>query len=169
MDFILQLNIVDWVIIGVLALSSFISFMRGFAREAFSLIVWVAAFIIARMFSFSLANLLVGSIDNEQLRLGVAFAGLFITTLIIGALINNLIGDLIKMTGLSGTDRMLGSLFGVARGMVVVLIILAVLARTNLNQQPVWQGSLLVPQFLQMEEWSKNVAQEILKKITSVG
>ena len=155
-------NIVDWVIVLAVLLSGLISFFRGFTKEAFSLVVWVAAFIIARMFSPSLSTLLIDQIDNFQLRFAVSFAALFIATLIVGTLVNNLLGDVIKISGLSGTDRMLGIIFGLARGFVVVLVAVLLSMKTPVVDSENWRQSVLIPKFVMMEAWSKQMTEDML-------
>ncbi|MDO6805115.1 CvpA family protein, partial [Wenyingzhuangia sp. 1_MG-2023] len=104
--------VVDWVILAVLGISSLISLKRGFVREALSLAVWIGAFVVARMFSGNLATLLTDYIETNSLRWIAAFVVLFLGTLAIGAMVNHLIVEVVRLTGLSGTDRILGMVFG---------------------------------------------------------
>jgi membrane protein required for colicin V production len=102
------MNLADAIILIAIAISALLSVRRGFTREAFSLLTWVAAFIIARLFSPALDLLLQDQIATPSLRAAVAFGLLFVLTLVVGALINHLLGELIRVTGLSSTDRLLG-------------------------------------------------------------
>lgn len=145
--------IADWVVIGIVLVSSLVSIKRGFVKEALSLATWIAALIIGRLFAGQLSTLLVDYIDTPSIRLGVAFAVLFAATLIVGAMVNHLMGEFVKMTGLSGTDRVFGMVFGVARGAVIVLVLVMILHPTPIAQDPWWQESLLIPQFLEIVEW----------------
>jgi membrane protein required for colicin V production len=99
---------IDWVIIALIAVSTLISLKRGFVREALSLVTWVGAFIIARTFHPQMQSLLESTVETPLVRLIAAFAILFFGTLIVGAIINNMIGHLVRATGLSATDRVLG-------------------------------------------------------------
>ena len=84
------MNGADWIIVAVLSASGLLSLWRGFVKEAISLVVWIAAFGIGIAFSPKLSVLLAGSIDsleNDSLRLILAFILLFIGTLIVGGLI----------------------------------------------------------------------------------
>jgi membrane protein required for colicin V production len=144
---------IDYAIIIVIGLSTLISLIRGFAKEAMSLVVWFAAFFIASQFYQDLA-VHITQINDEVLRNGVAIAILFVVTLIVGALVNYLIGQLVSKTGLSGTDRLLGLCFGALRGALIVSAILFFMdAFTGAPKTDWWQGSQLVPEFGVVIQW----------------
>ena len=155
-----MLNWADLSIIAIIALSSLFSLKRGFVKEALSLVTWIAAFIIARTFNPNLQTLLVSLIDTEVFRAIAAFAILFIGTLIVGAVINNLIALLVKATGLSATDRLLGVVFGVARGLIVVLVIIAVLRVTPFAEDVWWNESVMITKLQVLEQWSRAVFED---------
>jgi membrane protein required for colicin V production len=111
MDQISSIATLDWVVFAVITLSTLLSLKRGFIKEVLSLITWVLAFVIAVKFSSQMQSLIVDQVQNDQIRYIVAFASLFVASLCVGALINFLLGSLIKITGLSSTDRVLGMLF----------------------------------------------------------
>ena len=144
---------VDIVIPGIIAISALFSLMRGFVREALSLIGWLAAFWIALTFAKSLADLFLSGITLPSVRMVVAFTILFVVTLVLTALINHLAGQLVKRTGLTGTDRMIGMVFGVARGVVVVAAMVFLAGLTTLPQDPWWQESLLIGVFQELATW----------------
>ncbi len=141
---------VDYVIIGIIALSSVMSLVRGFVREALSLALWILAFWVAFSFFRDLAVHLEPHISVPSARFGTAFAILFLTTLILGALVNFLIAQLVQKTGLSGTDRLLGVLFGAARGVVLVAIMVLLAGLTALPSDAWWQRSQLIPYFQEL-------------------
>lgn len=163
------MNWADWAIIAIVGISMFFSLLRGFVREAMSLVTWVAAFIIARLFSPSLVVLLQPYIETPSLQLGAAFALLFFATLIVGALITRLIGMLVSATGLSATDRVIGMAFGAVRGGILVVIILALVGTTPAINDPWWSQSQLIPTFLSMESWTKEMATDVGKMIWKAG
>lgn len=147
---------VDFFIIGIIGLSAVISLIRGFIREAFSLAAWILAFWISWMFFRDLAVHL-DMIEVQSLRLGVAFGILFLITLILGALVNFLIGQLVHKTGLSGTDRVIGVLFGVARGAVLVSIVVLLAGLTPFPNDAWWQESRLIGYFQDLAIWLRDL------------
>ncbi len=148
---------IDWVIIGIIGISTLISLKRGFVREAMSLVIWIGAFIIARTFHPNMQALLAGTVETPMVRLVAAFAILFFGTLLVGAIVNNALGQLIRITGLSATDRVLGTFFGLARGVLVVVVALALLRMTPVTEDTWWQQSATVGEFVRVEEWSRDV------------
>ncbi|MFP8968325.1 CvpA family protein [Pokkaliibacter sp. CJK22405] len=163
------MNWADWVILGVIGLSGIISLTRGFMREAMSLITWVVAFIIARLFTDQLAVILAPYIQTPSIRVASAFIALFIVSLIIGAMVGYLVGQLVKATGLSGTDRVLGIVFGVARGCILVVVAVAMLSYTPVVNDLWWQSSRLIPEFKMMESWSLSLLKDVSGAVLSVG
>jgi membrane protein required for colicin V production len=163
------MNWADWVIVALIAVSALLSLKRGFVKEALSLVIWVAAFIVARLFADRLSAVLASYIDTPSARVVAAFVLLFVAVLFIGALINNLIGMLIKATGLSSTDRVLGMGFGIARGCILVVVAVALLAMTQVKQDRWWAQSTLIPHFQMMESWTRQVAGETSDLIMNAG
>jgi membrane protein required for colicin V production len=162
------MNLADGIILVVIALSSLLSLRRGFTREAFSLLSWAAAFIVARIFGPGLEVMLENSIETPSARMAVAFGLLFAATLVVGALINHLIGELVRVTGLSGTDRVFGMVFGAVRGMLLVIVLIAV-GRHLFAADSWWQESMLVPQFAVLEDWTRRMASDLVNFILSFG
>lgn len=148
-----MMNGMDYAIAGVVALSALISLVRGFVREALSLLSWGCAFFIASHYYVMLSEWLTG-IQSPVLRYAIAAGILFIATLIVGAIVNYLISTLVNKTGLSGTDRLLGVCFGALRGVLIVAALLFFLdAFTPMSDSQLWKQSRLVPQFGYIIHW----------------
>lgn len=144
---------IDYAILAVIGVSTLISLVRGFVKEAVSLIIWISAFFIASTFYANLANLLT-NISDQFLRNAAATSILFIATLILGALINYLIGQLVSKTGLSGTDHVLGLVFGALRGVLISSAVLFFMdAFTGVAESDWWKNSQLIPEFRLVVEW----------------
>jgi membrane protein required for colicin V production len=160
------MNWADWTIIAILVISSLISVKRGFVKEAISLVIWVAAFFVAVALHEQLAVLLSQWISSASIRYVISYALLFIATLMVGAMVNHLIAELVKMTGLSGTDRLLGTVFGLARGLIIVMAILILVPMAiPVEQDAWWHQSQLIPQLLLMEQWCKETFSMIVATV----
>jgi membrane protein required for colicin V production len=87
----------------------------------------------------------------------LAYGALFAATLVVGSMVNYLVGELVHMTGLSGTDRLFGMVFGMARALIVVMALLILTPMIiPVNQESWWRESQLIPQFSLMEQWCRD-------------
>ena len=142
----------DIVIAVVIALSAVIGLMRGLVKEVVSLVIWVTAFLSARAFAAPVADLALGTVDLARThRMVIGFALVFICVLIAGAFVQRLLAQLVKATGLTGTDRVVGLVFGGARGAVIVIVGLIAL-RPFAQQSHWWSQSTLLPELLAFED-----------------
>jgi len=147
----------DVVILVIVLLSAVISLVRGFVREAFSLAIWVLAFWVAWSFFRDLEVPLRSLIDSPTARLGIAFGVLMVATLIVGGLINYLVIQLVERTGMSGTDRLIGMVFGTARGVVLVAVLVLLAGLTPLPTEAWWVESSLVGYFQELAYWLREL------------
>ncbi len=154
----------DWAIIAILAISCLVSVVRGFVKEAMSLLIWFAAAIIAVTFHDNLAVLLSDTIATPSLRYLSAWSLLFIAVLITGGILNYLLGKLVEATGLSGTDRLLGMVFGLLRGAIIILVLL-IFAQQLLpvSEDLWWRDSALIPHFVRFEGWARETGAAIFE------
>lgn len=146
---------IDLLIIAIIAVSAVISLIRGFVREAVSLATWVAAFALSWFFFRALAVSLERWIEVPSLRLGVAYCTIFLVVLLLGAVLNWFMKTLVDTTGLSGTDRLIGIFFGVARGALVVAVLVLLAGLTPFPRDSWWHASQLIPYFQEMALWLK--------------
>jgi membrane protein required for colicin V production len=133
------------------------SLKRGFVKEALSLATWVVAFIVARTFHPNLQTLLADSISEPMLRTIAAFVLLFIGALLVGAAVNFIVGALIRLTGLTPIDRILGVIFGLARGLILSVVLIAIVRLTPFEQSEWWQNSIMIENLSILEQWSRSV------------
>ncbi|MBC7490438.1 MAG: CvpA family protein [Glaciimonas sp.] len=137
------MTIFDYLVLFVLICSVLISILRGLVKEVLSLASWVIALLIANAYGESLATFLPGVIPGTVTRLIAAFLILFIGVRLLMMLLSMALEGLIKAIGLSVVDRGLGGLFGLARGLVIVLAAVLICGTTAIPQQPFWRDALL--------------------------
>lgn len=138
---------VDIVILVILSLSTLIGVFRGFIREVLSLASWIVALYVAWLFAAQGAVHLESYIGQPALRIAAAFAGIFVIMLIAASILSYLLYRLLYISGISGMDRSLGAVFGIARGVVLVAAVILAAVYMDFAAQPWWQGSKLVVYF----------------------
>ena len=164
----MEITAVDIGIVVVVAISGLISLVRGFVKETMAIIIWLSAFVVASTFDDTVSVFLVNLIEMASLRHLAAWAGLFVGTLLVGAVVNFLLGKLIDSTGLAGTDRTLGFVFGIFRGLLIVLAIVIILPKAMPVEQDMWwQESTLIPLFENFESWGKQAVADIKELLIS--
>lgn len=139
------MTVVDVVVIFVILLSALFGLLRGFVKEAISLVKWILATWIAATFAPKLSPML--PIDSEAVSLATAFGLLFICVFIIGAIISFVIVQFVKKTGLSSADRVFGLLFGFLRGGVIIVVFVLIGQAVTLSSQQWWQQSTMLKRF----------------------
>lgn len=140
-----NVTIFDYLVIFVLVCSIVISTLRGLMKEILSLLSWVVSFVVANAYGEQLAALIPDVVPGKTTRLIVAFVALFIGVRLLMMLLNMAVDAVIKATGLSIADRGLGGLFGLGRGLVIVMAIVLVCGMTAVPHQPFWKEALLSP------------------------
>ena len=147
---------IDVVIISLVALSAILSLFRGFVKEALALVSWLVALWVAMAFYEEFAQWLSQWIAVPSAQKATAFAILFVCVLLLGAVVNYLAGKLVDKSGLTGTDKMLGVVFGIARGAVIVAILVLLAGLTPLPQDPWWQDSQFLGYFEDLAMWMRD-------------
>jgi membrane protein required for colicin V production len=138
-------TIFDYLVLFVLLASIVISTLRGLVKEILSLVSWVVAFVVANAYGAALAPMLPSMIPGDAVRLMVAFVALFLGVRVLMGLLSLALEALVKASGLSLADRGLGGLFGLARGIVIVLFAVILCGMTTIPQQDFWKNALLSP------------------------
>lgn len=149
------MTIFDYLVLLVMLCSVIIGTLRGLVREVLSLASWVVALVVANAYGEALAAMLPEAIPGESTRLIVAFIALFIGTRLLMALVSRTLSELIKASGLTLVDRGFGSVFGVARGVLVVVAVTLLCGTTSIPQQPFWKDAVLSP-------WVEQAAQAVM-------
>ena len=139
------MTIFDYLVLFVLVSSVVISTLRGLVKEILSLLGWIVAFVVANAYGARLAPMLPDLLPGDTARLILAFIVLFLGVRILMGLLSLAIGALVEASGLSLADRGLGGLFGLARGIVIVLAAVILCGMTAIPQQAFWKDALLSP------------------------
>ena len=147
----------DFIVLGVIFISIFVSILRGFVKEALSLAGWLVSLWVAMTFSSGMAELFGNSIKDPTLRLLAAFVTLFVLSLIIGAIINFFAIQFVQRAGLTGVDRTIGGVFGFLRGILLVTIIVMLLGLTTLPKESWWDESFFMFRFEVIATWLKDL------------
>jgi membrane protein required for colicin V production len=155
-------NWLDWLIVAVVGLSMLVSLWRGFVREAISLLGWVAAFVVANLYSDLVARQLAQTIPNSEARQIAAYVIVFVAVLVAANLASFLLKQVVWMTGLTLFDRILGTGFGFARGVLLVLVV-SMVARELLppGQLVAMRESQLMPHVEYVVVWVESVFGEV--------
>ncbi len=148
----MALTIIDIIVLGVIALSCLFGGLRGLVKEALSLGFWIAAVVLASMFSNDVADMMTGLIDTASVRKIAAFILIFIATVFAGALISNLISKATAAIGLKAVDRGLGAIFGIVRGVVIVTVVVMLTAEIEAVME-IYNDSILVPHLMIVAEY----------------
>lgn len=146
----------DWIVVAVVALSTLLSLLRGFTREAISLASWVLALVGARVLSPALAVVFVTWIDDQAFRDWLAFATLFIAILVTGMLVAHMMSQAVRDSSLNFGDRLLGTAFGFVRGVLIVVVAIAFGARWW-AEEGWWVNSKIIPQLALLEGWTREM------------
>lgn len=146
------MTIADALIVLAVATSVVIGLIRGFVVEVMALVVWAFAIFASLMFAPKLTDALAGAIETSSARIFLAYALVFVGTLLVGAVVTWLLRKLVQGTGLSGTDRLLGGVFGIARGAVLVVVVVLMLGLTPFPRDAWWRESRLLPHVVVLAE-----------------
>ncbi len=146
----------DYVLVVVLAVSMAVGFVRGLIRELLSVLSWVVSIWLAIHYAEGLAVYLGPYLNSPQLQYLVALAGIFVLSLLALSLLAMLLAKLLSMVGIAGTDRSLGVVFGMLRGLAIALAGAFLLRLTPAVQEPWYRDSVLVPYFDPVFEYLDN-------------
>jgi len=160
----MQLYWVDLAIIGIIAVSAITGLIRGFVKELVALFVWVAGIWIAYNYSPGIDPWLAKYIQDKTIRSITAFMIIFVAAILIGGIFNAVLSFILKRSGLSGTDRTLGTVFGFVRGIFMVSLIIVVIKMTSLPDQEYAKESRLYVKFDPVVNWLHELMPDFIKK-----
>ena len=161
----------DLIILGLITISAVIGMMRGFVKEATSLGAWIGAVAAAMFFGPVLASTFPDSWAESPLGLNIAYGMMFTIAVVVGLNLQLLLTRLVSSSGLTGTDRFLGVIFGGFRGVVVVTVVLMGL-QTFVSGASWWERSELKDTYLEFEDevWgSLDFANEVMTNLRAEG
>jgi len=133
----------DYIVLAIVGASALLGLLRGFVKELLSLVAYAAAFVAAIWWGPRVSTWLNVFIENDLLRTAAAYAAVFIVILLLVGLLNITLGTLIDKTGLTPADHGMGAIFGFLRGMLIVLVLVALAGYTELPQEPWWRDARL--------------------------
>ena len=137
------MTLFDLAVLVIIALSVLLSVIRGLTREVLALAAWVIAFLAANVLAGGIAPWLPDAIPTEEFRLLAAFVGVFVAVLIAMSVLAIMVSKLVKSAGLGLEDRLLGGVFGLARGLLMVMVVVLLAGLTSLPRQAVWRNAVL--------------------------
>ena len=136
------MTIFDYIVLSIISLSVILSVMRGVVREVLAIVGLVAAFYVGVSYTNQLLPMMPVDIPNEALRVLAAFLVLFLATLLLATLLGIALSAIFKKAGLGWLNRLLGALFGVARGLLIVCVIVFLAGLTDIPKDPRWRNAM---------------------------
>ncbi|RUM93943.1 MAG: CvpA family protein [Thiothrix sp.] len=153
---------VDIIVFVVIGFSVVIGLFRGLVKEAISLATWILGVWVGLSFASSFGEKLPFQVGDETVQMVIAFAIIFLVILVVGGIVNYLIGQLVDKTGLSGTDRSMGLVFGFLRGGLIISIMVLLATLTNMPNEDWWKQSMTLPFFYDVAVYLKDLLPESL-------
>ncbi|MDP3704296.1 MAG: CvpA family protein [Legionellaceae bacterium] len=157
---------VDGVIIGILALSVVTGLVRGFVKELIAICIWVMAIWLAYHYYQVVAGWLTPYVHDHTAQTVAGFVLIMLGTVIVGSLVNALLSFILRSTGLTGTDRLLGMGFGFVRGVfIVALLILSVRMTSLIPTGEYTRQSYLYAKFDPVVNWLYGFTPDLIKQM----
>ncbi len=132
----------DYAVLAIIGISVLLSVIHGLVRELLALASWIVAFLVAQAYATDVAPLLPAAIPGPSLRLLAAFLSVFLTALLVLTLAAIAVSSLLKRAGLGPIDRALGAVFGLVRGLAIVMVVVLLAGLTTLPRQPAWRNAV---------------------------
>ncbi|MBA3995958.1 MAG: colicin V production protein [Candidatus Accumulibacter sp.] len=139
------MTVFDYVILGIVVVSLAIGLWRGVVGEIIALVAWILAFFAARAWGSEIAEALFTGIVDPAVRIVAGWVAVFVAVLIVMSLLRLAVRGLLKALGLTLTDRLLGLIFGAARGLLIVFLLVAVGGMTSVPKEKWWSEAYFAP------------------------
>ena len=161
------MNAVDWVLIGLMLLSGALGFWRGVVKEFFALLAWLLGFVVCSRYAFEWSRELPLPVWAQAMREAVAWVLIFLLVMLVMALIGSVMKRLLSLAGLGLADRMLGTVFGLARASIMWLAIAVLVGLTPWRQAEVWVNSQVAQSVYQLLVYLKPVLPAPLERLVT--
>ena len=157
----LGFNFIDWIIVIVLTTSIVLSVIRGFVKEFLSLSLWISAFFVAVNYEYLATPKINEFIGNPDISKIIAYVCVFTVFIFIGGLIIKLISKFVKWTGASGFDRLLGMIFGLTRGFLILFVFFLLLPMSAKSNE-LMNNSKLAPVIVKYAPQVENFFKKLI-------
>ena len=137
------MTVFDYVVIGIISLSLLFGLWRGVVGEVVALVAWVVGILAAVEFGAYLGQSLFAGLTDPAIRTLAGCVVIFIGVLVVMALVRMAVRSMVKALGLSVSDRLLGMVFGLARGVLVIMVLVGLGGMTAAPKQPWWKEATL--------------------------
>lgn len=161
----MALSSVDIAVTSIVLLSMITGLFRGLVKECIALSVWIFAFWVAFHYSSVLDPWIEPHVHDQSARTVVAFLIILFSSLILGGIINAIIGFLMRRSGLSGTDRLFGMGFGFARGVFIVAILILGVRMTGMPVAEYTKDSILYAKMTPLVDWLSQYVPDFIKQV----
>lgn len=130
----------DYTVVAILLVSLLLGLWRGLVHEILSLLGWPLAFLVSRSFAGSIESQL--PVSQAEIRVALAYVLVFVAVLIVWSLVVWAFTRMVKATGLSVLDSMLGGMFGLLRGVLIILILVWLGGMSGFPEQAFWRDAI---------------------------
>ena len=161
------MNAVDWVLIGLMLLSGALGFWRGVVKEFFALLAWVLGFVVCSRYAFEWSRELPLPVWAQAMREAVAWVLIFLLVMLVMALIGSVMKRLLSLAGLGLADRLLGTVFGLARASIMWMAIAVLVGLTPWRLTEVWVDSQVAQSVHQLLVYLKPVLPAPLERLVT--
>ena len=157
---------IDILIAIAIAISIVVGFVRGFFKEAISIAALLIAIWAALYFGPAVGNVSDSWLSSEELQMWFGRILVFSVVLALGGLLGWGLSKLIRLSALSGVDRLFGSLFGAVRGVLLVAVFVLGGQFAGFDNDGWWLNSGLIPYFQVVADWIREFAPQGLDLLT---